>query len=69
MAIIGPIVATISFLYHHPGAGALMVLFEMKSRQPVDLPAEGAARRKGPLDGSPRAALDGFRICLLFIFI
>ena len=25
---------------------ALMVLFEMKSRQPVDLPAEGAARRK-----------------------
>ncbi|MFY9560179.1 MAG: Fe-S-containing protein [Terriglobales bacterium] len=47
MAIIGPIVRNDLFFFITILAlAALMVLFEMKSRQPADLPAEGAARRK-----------------------
>jgi FTR1 family protein len=47
MAIIGPIVRNDFFFFIIILAlAALMVLFEMKSRQPVDLPAAGAARRK-----------------------
>ena len=47
MAIIGPIVRNDLFFFITMLAlAALMVLFEMKSRQPVDIPAEGAARRK-----------------------
>jgi high-affinity iron transporter len=47
MAIIGPIVRNDLFFFITILAlAALMVLFEMKSRQPVDLPAAGAARRK-----------------------
>jgi len=47
MAIIGPIVRNDLFFFITILALAgLMVLFEMKSRQPVDIPAEGAARRK-----------------------
>jgi len=47
MAIIGPIVRNdLFFFITILVLAALMVLFEMKSRQPVDLPAEGAARRK-----------------------
>ena len=47
MAIIGPIVRNDFFFFVTILAlAALMVLFEMKSRQPVDLPAVGAARRK-----------------------
>ncbi len=47
MAIIGPIVRNDLFFFITILALAgLMVLFEMKSRQPVDLPAAGAARRK-----------------------
>ncbi len=47
MAIIGPIVRNDLFFFITIVAlAALMVLFEMKSRQPVELPAAGAARRK-----------------------
>jgi high-affinity iron transporter len=47
MAIIGPIVSNDFFFFVTILAlAALMVLFEMKSRQPVALPAAGAARRK-----------------------
>ncbi len=47
MAIIGPIVRNDFFFFITILAlAALMVLFEMKSRQPVALPAAGAARRK-----------------------
>ena len=47
MAIIGPIVRNdLFFFITILVLAALMVLFEMKSRQPVDLPLAGAARRK-----------------------
>src|SRR5712671_3439794 len=47
MAIIGPIVRNDLFFFIAILAlAALMVLFEMKSRQPIELPAAGAARRK-----------------------
>jgi FTR1 family protein len=47
MAIIGPIVRNdLFFFITILVLAALMVLFEMKSRQPVELPAPGAARRK-----------------------
>lgn len=47
MAIIGPVVRNDLFFFITILALAgLMVLFEMKSRQPVDLPASAAARRK-----------------------
>jgi len=47
MALIGPIVRNDLFFFITILAlAALMVLFEMKSRQPVELPAVGAARRK-----------------------
>lgn len=47
MAIIGPIVRNELFFFITIVAlAALMVLFEMKSRQPVELPPAGAARRK-----------------------
>ena len=47
MAIIGPIVRNDFFFFITILAlAALMVLFEMKSRQPLELPAAGAARRK-----------------------
>jgi len=47
MAIIGPIVRNdLFFFVTILVLAALMVLFEMKSRQPVDLPPAGAARRK-----------------------
>ncbi len=47
MAIIGPIVRNdLFFFITILVLAALMVLFEMKSREPVELPATGAARRK-----------------------
>src|ERR1700716_901130 len=47
MAIIGPIVRNeLFFFITILVLAALMVLFEMKSRQPVELPPSGAARRK-----------------------
>ena len=47
MAIIGPIVRNDLFFFITILALAgLMVLFEMRGRQPVELPAAGAARRK-----------------------
>jgi high-affinity iron transporter len=47
MAIIGPIVSNDFFFFITILAlAALMVLFELKSRQPGPLPASGAARRK-----------------------
>ena len=47
MAIVGPIVRNELFFFITILAlAALMVLFEMKSRQPVAVPATGAARRK-----------------------
>jgi high-affinity iron transporter len=47
MAIIGPIVRNdLFFFITILVLAALMVLFEMKSRQPIELPAEGPARRK-----------------------
>src|SRR5271170_2546388 len=47
MAIIGPIVRNELFFFIIILAlAALMVLFEMKSRQPLELPPAGAARRK-----------------------
>ena len=47
MAIIGPIVSNDVFFFITIFVlAALMVLFEMRSRQPVDLPPSGAARRK-----------------------
>src|SRR6202051_1148168 len=47
MAIIGPIVRNDFFFFVTILAlAALMVLFEMKRRQPLELPAAGAARRK-----------------------
>jgi high-affinity iron transporter len=47
MAIIGPIVRNDLFFFVTILALAgLMVLFEMKSRQPAEIPAAGAARRK-----------------------
>ena len=47
MAIIGPIVRNDLFFFITILALAgLMVLFEMRSRQPVEVPASGAARRK-----------------------
>ena len=47
MAVIGPIVRNdLFFFITILVLAALMVLFEMKSRQPVALPAAGAARRK-----------------------
>src|SRR5271163_1473553 len=47
MAVIGPIVRNDFFFFITILAlAALMVLFEMKSRQPVEVPSAGAARRK-----------------------
>jgi high-affinity iron transporter len=47
MAIIGPIVRNeLFFVVTILALAALMVLFDMKSRQPAHLPAAGAARRK-----------------------
>ena len=47
MAIIGPIVRNdLFFFITILVLAGLMVLFEMKSRQPLDLPPAGAARRK-----------------------
>jgi FTR1 family protein len=47
MAIIGPIVRNDLFFFITILAlAALMVLFDMKNRQPLELPAAGAARRK-----------------------
>jgi high-affinity iron transporter len=47
MAIIGPIVRNdLFFFITILVLAALMVLFEMKSREPTELPAAGAARRK-----------------------
>jgi FTR1 family protein len=47
MAIVGPIVRNELFFFITILAlAALMVLFEMKSRQPITVPAAGAARRK-----------------------
>jgi len=47
MAVIGPIVRNdLFFFITILVLAALMVLFEMKSRQPMELPASGAARRK-----------------------
>jgi len=47
MAIIGPIVRNeLFFFITILVLAALMVLFEMKRRQPMDLPPPGAARRK-----------------------
>jgi len=47
MAIIGPIVRNeLFFFITILVLAALMVLFEMKSRQPIELPPPGAARRK-----------------------
>jgi high-affinity iron transporter len=47
MALIGPIVRNDLFFFVTILAlAALMVLFEMKGREPVELPAAGAARRK-----------------------
>lgn len=47
MAIIGPIVRNeLFFFITILVLAGLMILFEMKSRQPVDIPASGAARRK-----------------------
>src|SRR5229473_8265943 len=47
MAIIGPIVRNeMFFVVTIIVLAALMVLFEVKSRQPVELPPAGAARRK-----------------------
>ena len=47
MAIIGPIVRNeLFFFITILVLAGLMVLFEMKSRQPVDIPSSGAARRK-----------------------
>jgi high-affinity iron transporter len=47
MAIIGPIVRNeLFFFITILVLAGLMVLFEMKSRQPVDIPPSGAARRK-----------------------
>jgi high-affinity iron transporter len=47
MAIIGPVVRNDFFFFVIILAlAALMVLFEMKSRQPVEVPSAGAARRK-----------------------
>jgi high-affinity iron transporter len=47
MAIIGPIVRNDFFFFVTILAlAALMVLFDLKSRQPVELPPAGAARRK-----------------------
>jgi uncharacterized membrane protein len=47
MALIGPIVRNDFFFFVTILVlAALMVLFEMKSRQPVELPESGAARRK-----------------------
>src|ERR1039458_4640514 len=47
MAIIGPIVRNeLFFFITILVLAGLMVLFEMKSRQPVDVPPAGAARRK-----------------------
>jgi high-affinity iron transporter len=47
MAIVGPIVRNdLFFFITILVLAALMVLFEMKSRQPVELPPAGAARRK-----------------------
>src|SRR6202453_422935 len=47
MAIIGPIVRNeLFFVVTILALAALMVLFDMKSRQPAQLPASGAARRK-----------------------
>ena len=52
MAIIGPIVRNDFFFFITILAlAALMVLFEMKSRQPVALPAAGAARAHGRVTG------------------
>src|SRR5580693_5436264 len=47
MAVVGPIVRNdIFFFITIIALAALMVLFEMKSRQPGELPESGAARRK-----------------------
>ena len=47
MAIVGPIVRNDLFIFITILVlAALMVLFEMRSRQPVELPPAGAARRK-----------------------
>lgn len=47
MALIGPIVRNDLFFFVTILAlAALMVLFEVKSRQPAEIPAQGAARRK-----------------------
>ena len=63
MAIIGPIVRNDLFFFITILAlAALMVLFELKSRQPVALPPAGAARRKALWT----ARRERLWICLLY---
>jgi high-affinity iron transporter len=70
MAIIGPIVRNeLFFFITILVLAALMVLFELKSRQPLELPASGAARRKA-LWSARRERLwmaSVYTCCFLFI--
>ena len=70
MAIIGPIVRNeLFFFITILVLAALMVLFELKSRQPVELPISGAARRKA-LWSARRERLwmaSVYTCCFLFI--
>src|ERR1039458_5239423 len=66
MAIIGPIVRNDFFFFVTIFVlAALMVLFEMKSRQPLELPPPGPPPPQSPLDRPPRASLDGIGLRLL----
>jgi FTR1 family protein len=70
MAIIGPIVRNDLFFFITIFMlAALMVLFEMRSRKPVELPASGAARRKALwTDRKERFWMAAVYVCS-FVFI
>ncbi len=64
MAIIGPIVRNDLFFFITIFAlAALMVLFEVKRREPGMVPPLRRRETKSSLDCPPRAFVDGFRLC------
>ena len=64
MAIIGPIVRNDLFFFITIFAlAALMVLFEVKRREPGTLPASRRRAAQSGLDCPPRALVDGLRLC------
>ena len=64
MALIGPIVRNDLFFFVTIVAlAALMVLFEVRRRQPASLPDSAGRAPQSSVERPPRASLDGVGLC------